>query len=379
MPEIDRDTTRGQAMGGRRTIGILTFHRCINYGAWWQASCLVQGLRSWGHDAVLLDYRSWRIDLREWTWGLRPVSPDPIPPGDFFRYAAKEWAFFRASARLPRSRPFRLERPSAMEEFDVVIVGSDEVWSPKHAWYGDCPLFYGAGVRARSLVSYATSFGGHLASEGLDAVRSDRLRAFDAISVRDDNSRALVRQATGRTVPVVLDPCLLFPVHQTPVNQAPLRRSSGPPIVALYGYRFSDWFIGNVRRWACEQGLRIVSIGYRNAWADENWLSAGPDAFAHLMREARAVATNFFHGCVFALRHSTPFVCELLTDRSIKVRDLMTEVGAERHLMSSRSPAAAYDACLGRPLEAAIPARIERLRAMSTAYLEDVLRTSPGA
>lgn len=367
-------------MGGRQpTIGILTFHRCINYGAWWQACCLVEGLRSWGYDAVLLDYRSWRIDLREWTWGLRPVSPDPIPPGDFFRYACKEWAFFRASARLPRSRPFRLERPSAMEEFDVVIVGSDEVWSPTHAWYGNCPLFYGAGVRARSIVSYATSFGGHSAAEGLDAVRSDRLRGFDAISVRDDNSRTLVRQATGRTVPVVLDPCLLLPVHQSPVSRAPVRRLPAGPYVALYGYHFSAAFVSNVRRWAREHGLRIVSIGYRNAWADENWLSAGPDAFAHLMRGARAVATNFFHGCVFALLHSTPFVCEMLTDRSIKVRDLMTEVGGERHLMRAESPATAYDACLGDPLAAAIPARIASLRATSAAYLEEVLRSDPRA
>jgi hypothetical protein len=28
------------------------------------------------------------------------------------------------------------------------------------------------------------------------------------------------------------------------------------------------------------------------------------------MARAEAVATNFFHGCVFALLNDTPFVCE---------------------------------------------------------------------
>ena len=30
-------------------VGVLTFHRCINFGSYWQARCLVEGLRSRGH------------------------------------------------------------------------------------------------------------------------------------------------------------------------------------------------------------------------------------------------------------------------------------------------------------------------------------------
>ena len=41
-------------------IGILTFHRCINYGAYWQARCLVEAIRERGHRVYLLDYRSLR-------------------------------------------------------------------------------------------------------------------------------------------------------------------------------------------------------------------------------------------------------------------------------------------------------------------------------
>jgi hypothetical protein len=356
------------AMPGRKKIGVLTFHRCINYGAYWQARSLVDGLRAMGHDAVILDHRSWRVTVRELTWGLWPVSPDFILPLDYLRYARKEWAFVRAISRLPRSRPFRLERPAGMKHCDMVLVGSDEVWSPKHAWYGTCPIFYGKGVRTDRLAAYATSFGGHAASEGLDAARAERLRSFDAISVRDENSQAIVREAIGRDVPIVLDPCLQFPIHA-----APARHSPREPYIAVYGYRFSEPFARSVQQWARRHQLQIISIGYRNGWADQNWLTAGPDDFAHFMAGSRAVATNFFHGCVFALRHAIPFVCEMLTDRSIKVQNLTMSVGAERHLMTRESSPAAYDERLSQPLDAIIPRRLDELRVASAAYLESVL------
>jgi hypothetical protein len=51
-------------------IGILTFHRCINYGSYWQARCLVEGLRARGHHAAILDHDSRRINIAEWKCAL---------------------------------------------------------------------------------------------------------------------------------------------------------------------------------------------------------------------------------------------------------------------------------------------------------------------
>jgi hypothetical protein len=63
----------------------------------------------------------------------------------------------------------------------------------------------------------------------------------------------------------------------------------------------------------------------------------------------------------------------MLTDRSIKVQNLMTSVGAERHLMTPESSVAAYDERLSQPLDAVILRRIDELRVASGAYLESVL------
>jgi len=56
------------------TVGILTFHRCINYGSYWQARCLVDGIRKLGPEAVLLDHRPVNIDRVEWRCALTPTA-----------------------------------------------------------------------------------------------------------------------------------------------------------------------------------------------------------------------------------------------------------------------------------------------------------------
>lgn len=348
----------------RPRTGVLTFHRCINYGSYWQARCLVEDLRARGHDAVLLDHASRRVNAAEWRCALRPVLPTPVPRSDYPLYRRKMCAFFDAFASLPLSPRFDLEDPAGMPDFDLVVVGSDEVWNLRHPWYGGCALFYGAGVRAGRLVSYAASFGNYPAADGLEPAWANRLRDFQSISVRDKNSRRIVEDALGFTPDLVLDPCLQFPLSGEGEWRGPQS-----PFVAVYGHNFTETFAREVRRWAASRGWPLVSIGYRNDWADTQWLDADPHDFAQGMARAEAVATNFHHGCVFALRHARPFVCETTPYRSHKVRDLMAAVGGERHLVWEGTPPGAYAAGLGEPLDPEILCRVEGLRRASEAYL----------
>src|SRR5215213_6291724 len=102
-------------MNPRLRIGVLTFHRCINYGSYWQARCLVQGLRARSYDAVLLEHVSGKVNLAEWRCALQPMLPARGPKSDYPLYASKMRNFFHAFAALPRSAPFDLESPETME------------------------------------------------------------------------------------------------------------------------------------------------------------------------------------------------------------------------------------------------------------------------
>jgi hypothetical protein len=351
----------------RLKIGVLTFHRCINYGSYWQAKSLVEALQQRGHDAVILDHDSSKVNFAEWKCALQPTLPTPVPASDRLLYREKIEKFFEAFKALPLSPKFDIANPQQMEEYDMVVVGSDEVWNLFHPWFGKYPLFYGEGIRTERLISYAASFGNYPAAWGLEQAHGDKLRNFAAISVRDENSFYLVKNAIDIEPETVLDPCLQFAI--TPEK----RNLQFGNYVAVYGHNFSAAFIREIRQWASHKKLPLISVGYRNDWADEQWLTADPHDFAHFMAGAEAVATNFFHGCVFALRNKKPFVCETSPYRNIKVQGLMVKLGGERHLVTDDTPAMIYASCLGEPPHPDIFQKIGYYRRTSNEYLNRAL------
>ncbi|WP_375272797.1 polysaccharide pyruvyl transferase family protein [Sphingomonas sp.] len=349
-------------------VGVLTFHRCINYGSYWQARCLVEGLRARGHDAVLLDHHDDAVARAEWRCAFQPSLPERSRTEDLPRYKEKGRKFLAAFDALPQSARFRLDQPETLDGYDAVVVGSDEVWNFRHPWYGGKPIFFGEGVQAPRLISYAASFGNHDAGDGIGAEWAERLARFTAISVRDDNALRLVVEALEQEPAMVLDPCLQFPEV---ARAAPVEAER--PYALVYGHVFPTWLQQQVTAWSRRSGVELVSLGYRNDWVDRHLIEAGPLEFAQLMAGASAVVTNFFHGCVFALVGGKPLVTSPSEYRFNKVRDLTAALDAREHVVTADSDAAAFDRLLGTPPAPRVAAAIAGLRAQSNAFLDVAL------
>jgi hypothetical protein len=351
-----------------KKIGVLTFHKCINYGSYWQARCLAEGLRARGHEVELLDHDCRCIRRAEVRCALQPALPDRTPRHELKLYAEKTRRFVRAIAQLPLSRRFSLHEPEAADEYDAIVVGSDEVWNFRHPWYGSKPIFFGDGLKAKRLVSYAASFGNHSAWDGIDSAWARKLGRFAAISVRDENSWHLVRNGLDRAPALVLDPCLQF------ADKVP-RETEQPrePFAVVYGHRFPGWLKTKVRHWAKGRGVRLISIGYSNDFADEQRITADPHDFAKLMAGSQAVITNFFHGCVFALLNGKPWASSPSEYRSIKIPDLAATLGTEHRLVDEDTPDARLSDLLETPVQPKVAANIDRARARSAEYLDAAL------
>jgi hypothetical protein len=348
-------------------IGILTFHRCINYGAYWQVRCLTQGLAAKGHQVTVLNYASRRYAWSELCHAL--TRKRPAPKRDIPRLAIKTAKFVRFQQGLPLTRLFSLHRPPAFSDYDLIVVGSDEVWNFAHPWLGGVPMFFGEALKPRRLASYAASFGNYDASRGLSSEWAERLKRFSHISVRDDNSNALIETSLGSKPAMVLDPCLQF-LPEPQASSSRLIPSS--PYVLVYGHAFLPELVNEVREWSRSRNLRIVSVGYRNTWTDESLLTANPDDFVHLFKGATAVVTSYFHGCVFSLRFQRPFMAQLSKYRSIKVTNLLSSVGASHRTYNAKHPSSAAT-LLDTPLEQSVLDRIAERRRDSDAFIERCL------
>jgi len=102
----------------------------------------------------------------------------------------------------------------------------------------------------------------------------------------------MLKHALNRELPLVLDPCLLA--------KSPLAVTNRSKHLLVYGHNFSDRFIGRVRAYARVRDLKLLSFGYFNEWADDQWIAAGPEKFPDAVAQATGIVTNFFHGAVFA-------------------------------------------------------------------------------
>jgi len=351
-----------------KKVGILTFHKCINYGSYWQARCLAEGLRARGHEVELLDHDCRCIRRAEARCALQPALPDRTPRHELKAYAQKTRRFVAAIAQLPLSRRFSLHEPEAAGEYDAIVVGSDEVWNFRHPWYGSKPIFFGDGLKAGKLISYAASFGNHSAWDGIDAAWARKLGRFSSISVRDENSWHLVRNGTDKEPEIVLDPCLQFPeaIRSRPASEE-------KPYAVVYGHGLPAWLKPKARRWARSRGVRLISIGYSNEFVDEQRIAADPEDFASLMSGAQAVITNFFHGCVFALLNGKPWISSPSEYRSIKIPDLAAMLGAQHRLVDEQTPDRALTDLLDTPVLPQVGARVDEARARSNDYLHAAL------
>lgn len=348
-------------------VGVLTFHKCVNYGSYWQARCLVEWLESRGHEVELMDHDCPCVRKAEARCALQPKLPLRTPQHELKGYAKKARRFVEAVGRLPLSRRFPLHDPGFARSYDAVIVGSDEVWNFRHPWYGSKPIFFGDGLMAPRLVSYAASFGNHGAGDGISPLWARKLERFSALSVRDRNSFDLVRSGTRREPELVVDPCLLYPAPARP------ERTAGGKYALVYGHGFPAWLKSAARRWSERAGVRLVSIGYSNDFADEQRISEGPAEFAELVAGTSAVLTNFFHGCIFALLNGKPWATVPSDYRSIKIPDLASMVGADRRLVDETTGDQRFAELLGTPVSRSVLSRIDELHARSETYLDEAL------
>ena len=84
------------------------------------------------------------------------------------------------------------------------------------------------------------------------------------------------------------------------------------------------------------------------------------------------MVTNFFHGCIFALKERKPFACVTTPYRAHKVRDLTALIGASDRLVAECAVATLPRLLCEQPAPA-IFRRIADLRRQSDAYLDRAL------
>jgi polysaccharide pyruvyl transferase WcaK-like protein len=310
-------------------VGILTLHCGGNYGAVLQAHALARAVREAGHDAEIVDYRT-QTGVAHYRRERLPFNPESRRPQPLFAaHALKAWKNDRFIERHTPLSPDSFRAPADLvayrNRYDVAVAGSDQIWDlTTERGLEPCFFLDWADPATTARISYAPSAGTTTSLGEHADVLVPLLRSFDAISVRDDPSAALVASATGSVPEKVLDPTFLVDVRDV------LRPSTrNRPYLALYGYVRDPKLLAGITRVADGRGLDVVSLGFRGPGARRSRIGLGPDEWLGELAGAEYVVTSFYHGLVFALRFGRPFTVLPKAGKAHKVDDLLRIVGLE--------------------------------------------------
>ncbi len=279
-------------------IGILTFHEGLNHGAYLQAFATMRVLQELGHEAIIINYKNrahwWDEDIRPWLAYRRPIR--------FIDRLHKQRAFSRDHKRFNLTQFTKSPKDIQQLHFDAVVVGSDVVWNYKI--FGIDDLFFG-NLPASKIISYAPSFGWVNHGEKHPKGVAEGIHKFDSISVRDENTRKIVESITGESPPTVLDPTLIYEFSSD--EEITPRIKKLDKYILVYAYVSDPDVIFRIQKYARDNELKIISLGYRQFWCDKVYMDVGPMEWLGFYRYASAVATSTFHGTIFALKYEKDF------------------------------------------------------------------------
>lgn len=313
-------------------VGILTFHSVDNFGAVLQAYALQEYLRSQGHEVEILDYRPSYFHIKR----RMPARIDRILGHLVSKYQATKFERFRRDF-LYRSQIMssNIGDFSDSLKYDLLVVGSDQVWSPDVNGRTELDMAYffdwipdAYPIRK---ISYAASFGADkVADKYLPGIRKG-LSRLDAISVREDTGVTLATEIAGRIADWVCDPVFLLTKSQwmSRLSCDIARRN----IVMTY----MPPEIGLMKELARKMNSKVTLCYWNPYYAVGRRLGVfitSPQEWVSLIATSKASVTMSFHCVAFSIIFHTPFVylCKR-GGHSTRVISLLTRLGLEEQIL----------------------------------------------
>jgi hypothetical protein len=251
----------------------------------------------------------------------------------------------------------QLNRFYSKEKFDILIVGSDQVWRES---YSPCITDYFLGFLSNKdktkKIAYAASFGtseNPISYEGIKLCKK-HINKFDAISTREISGVKLVKELFNKDASLVLDPTLLLSAEDYIQLIKEDDSVSEMPHDTLTTY-ILDW---SHKKKKCIDGIaaELKLLNRNDIYPDDSSsysfrMKSIPQWLASF-RNARYVITDSFHGCVFSIIFRKDFAVIINNERGsdrftsllriLELEDRIISVDDKESIMSVLTTPIAY-------------------------------------
>lgn len=285
-------------------VGILTHYNVYNQGAQLQMYAMKHWLEDHGHIPVVLTYeKNFDFDEGEESKNSASIGAAGYYVKNYLIDKGPGLTVFNVRKVMALKKAFAGTEtaPYDTEDIDAVIIGSDEVFSID---VGCNKMMYGHGIKVPA-IAYAPAFG-RTTEEILkeydcyDIVKSGLEEMFE-LSARDIHTQEMIRSMTGREVPLVCDPVILYRGEDLKKKISPIKDR----YMIIYSYdrnMVDEAEIEGVKRYASKHGLKTVSIGTYHSWCDQN-IACDSEEWYSYFEDAECVLTDTFHGSIASIKN----------------------------------------------------------------------------
>ena len=246
-------------------------------------------------------------------------------------------AFIKKYISLSEQCYTKKQVEEACGDCEVLVCGSDQIWNPE--WFQDIyALNFGEDRQKR--IAYAPS-GVFVENERNENVYRDLgkyLDHFDLVTVREKDSIEILKKYTRKRIVDVPDPTLL--VTQTDWNRVAAKHVVTGPYIFCYSLgklRKHKVLLKHImKKYGANKVMFLVSGFYEKEDELEKGgyfyplEHIGPSQFIALIRDARAVCTDSFHGLALSVVYRKQF---FVFDRIDPRTDINANTARQRNLL----------------------------------------------
>lgn len=295
-------------------IGMMTFHASHNCGSMLQAYALQHTLREkFGHDAVIINFSNpaQRNIYGLWNKKLRPGiikrNIKLFPYFDLIRQEMKDYNAFsnKYFVLTEKSYKYKSELERIVDDYDLLLAGGDQIWNTRCGDADDAYFLCFANNKAK--VAYSPSLGARNINLVEDKNKyRDYLLDFRQISVREPNGKKWLDELTGIDVPIIPDPVMLLTAEEWD-SQIPTEVMD-EEFIFCYAFSYDDEYNNKIfQQISKKTGLPIYVINSRqwglnrlDQYGIKLYPHSGPQTYLKLMKNAKIVFSQSFHGTLFA-------------------------------------------------------------------------------
>lgn len=323
----------------KKKIGILTFHRAVNWGAMLQCYALYKIIESFGYDVDVIDYRQSHIEHQyeyvHKTTTFKELRKILLKPrwwlGFIFKTLPARILRKHTCLKLTNNLTYSNKITTARDfpqEYETIVIGSDQVWA-NYCTNGIDEVYYGNFPHTKSkIIGYAISCNIESLKENGKENLKRLCKNFTSITFREKEISDYLQENIGLMSDVVLDPTLLL--NNEEWNNIIGKFSENETMDYVLTYFLNENFDKEVlnkgiKAFAVRNGCRIIQLGEA---------VKSPEHFIHLIKNAKYIITSSFHVTVFSLIYNKQ-VWALRTNNGKDIRyiDLLEMVGMKSRII----------------------------------------------